>query len=221
MKKLFLILLIAPMFGFGQDKFKNDLEKWGLNGNIKSISTSQIINFDEVTFKIVETFNIDGNYESYSFYNNEGELVNKFKILRRNNGNAKEYIEYDEYDEVVAQGKYEYDGENFTLNLYDLNDKLISESITEYNAYGWNQKMTSNFYGDDNIKKFTFHLKWNKNREKVEELTEYEFHDENIENNRKDTLIKNCIEFDKFSNCTLYEVAEDKTTKFKIEYEYY
>ena len=216
MKKLLLLLLAIFITSCSFDN-KNDLEKWGLNGNIKSISTSQIINFDEVTFKIVETFNIDGNYESYSFYNNEGELVNKFKILRRNNGNAKEYIEYDEYDEVVAQGKYEYDGENFTLNLYDLNDKLIREDIFEFNAYGYNQKVTSNLYGDDNIKKVTFYAKWNKNKEKVEELTLYEFHDET--NNRKDAIIKNCIEFDKFSNCTVYR--EEIGLIYKHEYEYY
>ena len=216
MKKLLLLLLAIFITSCSFDN-KNDLEKWGLNGNIKSISTSQIINFDEVTFKIVETFNIDGNYESYSFYNNEGELVNKFKILRRNNGNAKEYIEYDEYDEVVARGKFEYDGENYTLNVYDLNDKLIREDIFEFNAYGYNQKVTSNLYGDDNIKKVTFYAKWNKNKEKVEELTLYEFHDET--NNRKDAIIKNCIEFDKFSNCTVYR--EEIGLIYKHEYEYY
>ena len=220
MKKLLLLILAIFITSCSFDN-KNDLEIWGLNGNIKSISISQNINFDEVISKSVVTYNVDGNFESQSNYNSVGELVSKSKVLRRNNGNAKKYIEYDEYDEVVARGKYEYDGENFTLNVYDLNDKLIRENIVEHNAYGYNQKVTSNFYGDDNIKKITFHSKWNKNREKVEELTEYEFHDENIENNRKDTFIKNCIEFDKFSNCTLYEVAEDNLKTFKHEYEYY
>ena len=220
MKKLLLLLLAIFITSCSFDN-KNDLEKWGLNGNIKSISTSRIINFDEVTSKSVATYNVDGNYESQSNYNSEGELVSKSKVLRRNNGNAKEYIEYDEYDEVVARGKYEYDGENFTLNVYDLNDKLIRENIVEHNAYGYNQKMTVNFYEVGNMKKITINYKWNKNREKVEELVEYEFYDETIENNRKDTLIQNCIEFDKFSNCTLYVNAEDETSKFKHDYEYY
>lgn len=219
MKKLLLFILVIFITSCSFDN-KNDLEKWGLNGNIKSISTSRIINFDEVTSKSVATYNVDGNYESQSNYNSEGELVSKSKVLRRNNGNAKEYIEHDEYDEVVARGKYEYDGENITLNVYDLNDKLIREDIFEFNAYGYNQKVTTNFYGDDNIKKVTFYAKWNKNREKVEELVEYEFYDETIENNRKDAIIKNCIEFDKFSNCTVYR-DEDKGTIFKHEYEYY
>ena len=217
MKKLFLILLIAPMFGFGQDKFKNDLEKWGLNRNIKSITTTKILNIYDVLSKSVVTYNVDGNFESNSNYNYEGKFVGKSKVLRRYNGNAKEYIEYDEYDEVVARGKFEYDGENYTLNVYDLNDKLIREDIFEFNAYGYNQKVTSNLYGDDNIKKVTFYVKWNKNKEKVEELTLYEFHDET--NNRKDAIIKNCLEFDKFSNCTVYR--DEMGLIYKHEYEYY
>ena len=217
MKKLLLLLLAIFITSCSFDN-KNDLEKWGLNGNIKSISISQIINFDEVTSKLVVTYNVDGNYESTSNYNSEGELVSKSKVLRRNNGKKTEIIEYDQNGEVLEKGKFEYYRGKITVNFYGLNDKLTRKSVEELNVDGYNHKSINTFYDHDILKKVTNLTKWNKNKEEVSTNSESEMVDGL---NHKSTLLLKCIEFDKFSNCTLYVNAEDETSKFKHEYEYY
>ncbi len=143
MKRSLLLVLSIGLFlaSCGGGGTKND--PWGLNCPVKSIKVTtynakskfgEIVKdkiSDENNYTVA--FNIDGDAETISNFDNEGELLSKSKYKYNSDRKLMELSRYDKDGDLIYQYIYEYEGERVI--------KLVSK-------YYWDE--TPNIYENTN-----------------------------------------------------------------------
>ena len=147
MKRSLLLVLSIGLFlaSCGGGGTKND--PWGLNCPVKSIKVTtynaknkfgEIVKdkiSDENNYTVA--FNVDGNAETISYFDNEGELLSMSKYKYNSDGKLMELSSYDKDGDLIYQCIYEYEGERVIKNVskyYWDETPNIYENTNEWNG---------------------------------------------------------------------------------------
>ena len=169
MKKLILLLFIPLVFGCDivkklEDK-KNDLDQLKLNGKVKSLKTtsySAVEKFgepvkDEFESQIEYIFNKDGFIKETDVFNENDELIEKWKRKYDDDGNNIESNRYNKDGELEEKWKYKYDddGNIIESNRYNKDGELKDKWKYKYDDDG--NMIEGNWYYEDGelVKKWT------------------------------------------------------------------
>jgi len=134
MKKLLLILLCLPLlFSCGGNKKENWLTKVNLKGKVKELTETTFnakeafgdLAKDGLEYKCKYKIDEDGNLIEFNQYDNDGELIEKWKAKYDEDGNLIEESHYDKDGELVLKQKCKYDEDG---------------NLTEWTSFGYFEK---------------------------------------------------------------------------------
>src|SRR5574344_1024507 len=122
-------------------KFVHTFDATGLE-----TETSEYTTKDVLIDKIAYQYDASRNLVSTTFYDANNALVWK-TLMVYENGRVKEESEFDRDNNLTSKTIYKYDGNKADETYYDASGKLLSKTITIYNAQ--NKIAEENEYLDD------------------------------------------------------------------------
>ncbi len=177
MKPIFILLVLSSLFfSFTIKDLKNDLQKEGLKGKVKSVtSILGTYHYDLQGHKIEyfrKTMSLETEKKTFK-YDSKGNIIEEKEFLANGKLRRKQIFEYDEFDNLTSKidschyfskhtfkNNYNESSKIIEAQAYDSENKYLGKTTFTYDK-NQNKIMESRFYNDGRLHSYTKYEKGN------------------------------------------------------------